>query len=119
MWQANPICFCWLRHCVRWAAALALASAGNSSAARMAIMAMTTSSSMSVKARRRAFTPQPNPDTLVSVFTAGLFSGILFENHPEEHRAVGFTNRHNKLVGRRRAGHIMPVEGEADARGIG
>jgi hypothetical protein len=49
------------------ARSLALASAGNNNAARMAMMAITTSNSIKVKARRRAFTPRVNTTNLGSI----------------------------------------------------
>ena len=49
--KAKPICLRLLTQLMRWARALARASAGNSMAARMAMMAMTTNNSMRVKAR--------------------------------------------------------------------
>ena len=50
MTLAKPTCFRLFMHCVRLARSLALASAGNSMAARIAMMAMTTSSSIRVNA---------------------------------------------------------------------
>src|SRR6476469_5203545 len=50
MRYANPTFFRLFTHLIRWALALALASAGRSMPARIAMIAMTTSSSMSVKA---------------------------------------------------------------------
>src|SRR3974377_1312216 len=49
MVRPTAICFKLLAHWMRLARSLALASAGNSIAARMAIMAMTTRSSINVK----------------------------------------------------------------------
>src|ERR1051325_9878102 len=50
MRNANPTFFRLFTHLMRWALALALASAGRSIPARIAMIAMTTNSSMSVKA---------------------------------------------------------------------
>ena len=51
MTKAIPIWCILLRQAVRFAFALARASAGRSSAAKIAMMAITTNNSMSVKAR--------------------------------------------------------------------
>src|ERR1039458_9053873 len=53
MYWAKPHCFMSLVQLILWAFALALASAGSNSAARMAIIAITTSSSIKVNAHTR------------------------------------------------------------------
>src|ERR1039458_1763830 len=69
----TPICFKLLRHAMRLALSLALASAGNNMAARMAMMARTTSNSINVKPPRLA--PPARLETLPPV-RLGSRSGV-------------------------------------------
>ena len=50
LWIPSPNCFRLLAQCILRAASLAVCTAGNSSAIRMAIIAITTSNSTKVKA---------------------------------------------------------------------
>src|SRR5476651_2643091 len=52
-WQAMPICFMLLTHCVRAAAARTFCTAGTRSAIKIAMIAITTNSSINVKPAER------------------------------------------------------------------